>query len=370
MDILDLLIAKTVQIAIEKDVLKSKALIVDSTHTKARYNLLSHHDALFEKANKLRKIICTAYDVKAEQLPERPISDAGLSEVLEYSSNLLNFVKSNERLYQYPAVAESTHLLEETIEDTLENRCISADPEARVGHKTTDSSFYGYKTHLAMTEERIITAATVTTGERHDGKQLQTLVEKSEQAGVEVSEVIGDAAYSEASNQNYLAERKILLIARDRPNVAFGRRDPDLAFDYNKDAGQYVCPCGHMSVRKAARHHAKDGRAPSVVYYFDVEMCKICLRRKGCYKDGARFKTYSTRIQTEARENRKAFQNSSYFRCRARERYRIEAKNSELKHAHGYNTAIAAGMASMQLQGAMAIFAVNVKRILKLMEIQ
>jgi transposase len=56
MDILDLLIQKTTQIVLEKDILKSKTLIVDSTHTKARYNLLSHHDALFEKANRLRKV--------------------------------------------------------------------------------------------------------------------------------------------------------------------------------------------------------------------------------------------------------------------------------------------------------------------------
>jgi hypothetical protein len=41
-----------------------------------------------------------------------------------------------------------------------------------VGHKTADSSFFGYKTHIAMTEERIITAAVITTGEKSDGKQL------------------------------------------------------------------------------------------------------------------------------------------------------------------------------------------------------
>jgi hypothetical protein len=42
-----------------------------------------------------------------------------------------------------------------------------------VGHKTADSSFFGYKTHIAMNEERIITAAVITTGEKGDGKQLQ-----------------------------------------------------------------------------------------------------------------------------------------------------------------------------------------------------
>ncbi|MEH7479820.1 IS5/IS1182 family transposase, partial [Neobacillus drentensis] len=48
-------------------------------------------------------------------------------------------------------------------------------------------------------------------------------------------------------------------------------------------------------------------------------------------------------------------------------RYKIEAKNSELKHRHGYETASSAGLFGMEIQGATAIFAVNLKRILKLL---
>ena len=57
----------------------------------------------------------------------------------------------------------------------LNNYNYSNDPDARVGHKTADSSFFGYKTHIAMTEERIITAAIITTGEKNDGKQLEDI---------------------------------------------------------------------------------------------------------------------------------------------------------------------------------------------------
>ena len=38
MNLLDMLINKTVEIAIEKEIIKSKTIIVDATHTKARYN--------------------------------------------------------------------------------------------------------------------------------------------------------------------------------------------------------------------------------------------------------------------------------------------------------------------------------------------
>jgi hypothetical protein len=35
-----------------------------------------------------------------------------------------------------------------------------------VGHKTADSSFFGYKIHIVMNEERIFTAAVITIGEK------------------------------------------------------------------------------------------------------------------------------------------------------------------------------------------------------------
>lgn len=46
----------------------------------------------------------------------------------------------------------------------------------------------------------------------------------------------------------------------------------------------------------------------------------------------------------------------------------LQAKNSELKHRHGYNVAKSSGLVGMELQGAIAIFTVNLKRIVKLID--
>ena len=54
------------------------------------------------------------------------------------------------------------------------------------------------------------------------------------------------------------------------------------------------------------------------------------------------------------------------FKAKARERYKIEAKNAELKHVFGYDREESYGLYSMQMQGAITIFAANIKRILKL----
>ncbi|MCG7215179.1 transposase, partial [Paenibacillus mucilaginosus] len=63
-----------------------------------------------------------------------------------------------------------------------------------------------------------------------------------------------------------------------------------------------------------------------------------------------------------------AFQETEYFKAKSKERYKIEAKNSELKHRHGYDVATSSGLIGIEMQGAMAIFAVNLKRILKLVD--
>lgn len=60
------------------------------------------------------------------------------------------------------------------------------------------------------------------------------------------------------------------------------------------------------------------------------------------------------------------FENSDYFKERAKERYMIEAKNSELKHQRGYDVTTSSGLIAMQMQGALSIFTVNMKRIIKL----
>jgi len=121
----------------------------------------------------------------------------------------------------------------------------------------------------------------------------------------------------------------------------------------------YVCKAGHMAVRKA--HQGKKGGAANQVdtYYFNVEKCKIFPFKDGCYKEDAKSKTYSVTIKSNIHTEQEKFQESQYFKEKSKERYKKDAKNSELKHRQGYNVAKSSGLVGMQLQGAMAIFTVN-----------
>ncbi|HJV44313.1 MAG TPA: IS1182 family transposase [Bacillota bacterium] len=365
-NLLDMLINKTVEIAMEKEIIKSNSIIVDATHTKARYNQKSPREILMDRSKKLRKAIYQIDESMKNKFPTKNTTDI-LEDEINYCQKLIDVIEKEESLAQYPKVKEQLNLLKETVADDIEHLQISEDQDAKVGHKTADSSFFGYKTHIAMSEERIITAATITTGEKNDGKQLETLIEKSIKAGMQVETVIGDAAYSEKGNIEYAKENEIKLVAKLNPSVTQGFRKKEEEFEFNKDAGMYVCKAGHMAIRKARQGKKGVAANQADTYYFDVEKCKTCPFKDGCYKEGAKSKTYSVTIKSNIHTKQEKFQESDYFREKSRERYKIEAKNSELKHGHGYDVAESSGLIGMELQGAMAIFAVNLKRILTLM---
>jgi transposase len=363
--LLDMLIGKTVQIAVDKGIIKSKTIIMDSTHTKARYNQKSSVEVLRELSKRLRKVVYSIDESMRERFPAKLTGDDIEKEII-YCQELIGAINKNPVLKEYPTVKAKMNLLNETITDDLEHLKNGSDEDARVGHKTADSSFFGYKTHLAMSEERIITAAVVTSGEKNDGKQLPVLVEKSKAAGMIVNAVVGDMAYSEKSNIEYAKDNNFYLVSKLNPVVTQGSRKHQDQFDFNKDAGMYVCKAGHMAIRKGIQGKKCAELNQVTTYFFDIEKCRTCPMAQGCYTEGAKSKTYSVTIKSESHSDQAQFQETDYFKEKAKERYKIEAKNSELKNRHGYDTATAGGLGNMELQGALSIFAVNLKRIITL----
>lgn len=57
-----------------------------------------------------------------------------------------------------------------------------------------------------------------------------------------------------------------------------------------------------------------------------------------------------------------AFQETDYYKEKTKHRYKIEAKNSELKNVHGYGRATVYEITNMQMRGALSILTVNLKR--------
>lgn len=371
-NLMDELINKTVELALEKGLIEVKnKLIVDSTHTNAMFHHISPREELIRQAKELRKSVYKIDESMHDKMPKKKEASGLLEDQIEYTKELLKLVKEDGRFTALPGIKEQIDYLEETMNDTEIELEYSKDQDARVGHKTADTSFFGYKTHLAMTPERIITAATITTGEKHDGKELVNLIEKSVNNGIKVEAIIGDGAYSEKDNLEYCEENNIKNVSKLSKFVTHGNSKRNNDFEYNKDAGMYVCKAGHMAIKKAKQgsKNPKSGYDNLVeCYYFDVEKCKHCPFKDGCYKDGAKTKTYNVKIKDDTHIKHMDYMETEEFKNLYKERYKIEAKNAELKNNYDYGNANSCGKIGITIQGATTLFLTNMKRIIKLNE--
>ena len=81
-------------------------------------------------------------------------------------------------------------------------------------------------------------------------------------------------------------------------------------------------------------------------------------------------KTYTITIEEKHEDPHKDFEKTEYFKKKIKERYKIEAKNGELKQAHGFDRCKYMGLFGMKLQAGLSAFVVNIKRMIKLMEVK
>lgn len=368
-EFMNTLIAKTVEIALEKGIIKNKIkMVVDSTHTNALYSHISPRQAMINESKKLRKMVYGVDASMKEKMPKKRENSGLLEDEMTYVKELLQVLEEDGRFLQLPDTKEQMAVLKEIVDDTEYELEYSKDQDAKVGHKSADTSFFGYKTNIAIDEEtRIITAATIMTGEKHDGKELPALVELTQGNGLEVEAVIGDGAYSEDSNLSYCEQNDIKNVSKLSKSVIYGNRSKEGGFEFNKDAGMFVCKAGHMAVKKIHQKGNKHNNYSEVdLYHFDVEKCKRCPFREGCYKEGAKTKTYSVTIKKDIHIKQMDYMDSEEFKEMYSQRYKIEAKNAELKQSYGYSKANACGKTGMTIQGGTALFLSNIKRIIKL----
>ena len=125
---------------------------MDATHTKARYNQKSPKEFLQEKSKNVRKAVYKIDESMKEKFPEKTTSNEVTDELI-YCEKVIEVIEKEPQIAQVPAVKERLNTLKEIVEDMQHHLQYSVDTEARVGHKSVDSSFFGYKTHIAMSDE-------------------------------------------------------------------------------------------------------------------------------------------------------------------------------------------------------------------------
>ena len=375
-DLLSLLISKSVAMAIEKGIIKRKSdIIVDATHELAKSITYKPLDYLRRMAGQILKA-CEPFwgnDFSKDGFPTCD-DQSDLEVMKDYCNSLVEFLE-NCGLAQIPAVENKVGLLKEGIEDMAHLSYVAKDKDARLGSKGPGRGFFGYKAHIGMTPESIVVAAAVTSGEVGDGEFLIPLVEQAKQNGIEVESAIADAAYSSKENLEALKE-DVLVIAPVNPIITQGlRKGADTGFHYNKDADTYMCPAGELAYyayyqKPQPKKFDANGKLKrsyknaQINYFFNVKKCQECPLREGCYK-GGKYKTYTVTILSDTHKEQIEFEKTPEFKQKMKKRKRIEPLNAHLKNDLGMKQNISYGIESMTIQTAVAIYMSNIQKIMK-----
>lgn len=105
-----------------------------------------------DHSRKLRKAVYKVDESLKAKFPTKNNRDV-LEDEIAYCQKLIDVIEGEGGVCVLPKIKEPLNLLKETVADDLEQLRISEDQDAMLGHKSADSSFFGYKTHIAMTEE-------------------------------------------------------------------------------------------------------------------------------------------------------------------------------------------------------------------------
>ena len=296
-DILEDMLKETIQQAIQKGLVKSGTIIVYATHTEAAVRAKSVTQVLRDLTRTLRNEIYKHEYNLSERFPDKPSMEADLSEEIAYTYELLEKIQGGVEASDNAELKALYNRIKELLDsDRIRQIRSKNDEDARFGHKTPTSTFFGYKTHIAMSDDRIITGIDVTDVSRPDGEQLPNLLEKSKRNGVAVKEIIGDMAYVSDGNLSFCEEHNAELYARTNSAVAAA------ANAQLKDAHMMHCPAGHLAMRVEKRN-ATNGNT-YYNYCFSVKKCKACPMRDNCRVGKSKGRTYSVTCANDAHKAR------------------------------------------------------------------
>ena len=375
---IDALLDAMVKQCVEKGLVKSKRALVDATHVVADTRVRSPIETIRSAAKKIMRAMGKHYPGIASELPAMPDTldveiPLAIKVLLEYLETLVKKSEEQMAIRKGPvgdALKRAKKILSDENRGMFNGPCSAEDVDARRGYKSRDAMYFGYKDHITMLDgDEIITACQLTAGNGQEGPQLEGLLEQSQHNVGEITEVVGDAAYSSRPNLKMLAEKQIEAYV---PISVMLKAEVDPRFTYNKDSDQWICLAGHTSCGK--RRHKVDNRHGSILsgytYYWEARSCMECSMKQECRRSPNGKKGRELMITERSEEQLAALERErDPAKDEIRQRRKtIEHKCAELKRFLGLARARYRTRILVKLQAVLTAFVANAKRMVKLAE--
>jgi hypothetical protein len=236
------------------------------------------------------------------------------------------------------------------------------DPCARHGRKSRSKTFNGFKLHvLGDIVSGLITALTVTAGNRHDGSVAHRLIRRSKVLYEALDVMLGDTAYGGAGLRHRVkTELGVDMVSPPPPNNSrrpgkFGRED----FEIDFATVAATCPANVA----AERHElvwSKDHDCWVRAFIWNKKTCANCSMRQQC--QGKRQGGKRIRLHPHEEELRQARQD--WLDPEVRQIYRQRSQCERLVNQmvrHGARRARAWGLGSAQLQAHLIAMRCNLQ---------
>ncbi len=382
------ILEQIVRQCIDKGLVKGNRQIIDSTHIRANITISSIAGLVRKCQENVLKTIAKQNAKVAEKLGLPELQNAsnvnfsstqeGLQQEIEAAGKLLDSVTDELRAKKISPTEELSkdlELLGKAVADREENakdKLISlADPDARMGKKTS-TIWPGYKAHIVMEEESgIITGVKTTPANATDGSQLKPLLQEQEEAyAIKPKELTGDKAYDWGDNlelldsNNTIANIAIAKQANRRNGTDYFAVDD---FLYDHENIKLMCPAGHISTNcyrvSLNNYHLNK---PGYAFQFKASLCNACPLKYKCVKndEGRRVHiSYYEPYYRQARQRLSTEEGKQAYRNRSK----IEQKIADLTRYCGLRRCRYRGLGRAGIHTLLATIACNIKRMARLL---
>jgi transposase len=373
---LDEVLTEIVRQCVDKGIIKSDSVSIDATHIGANCKKLVPERVMKKLAMKIFKGLEADNGTVPESINTEIPNDMHITDHAQSKAMLKDYLeKTIEEASPFAgkkteqAINKAKEILSD--EKFLLQKGVRSltDEDARVGYKTKTDSFFGYKDEFVMTsEERIITAVSVSSGEYVDGTEFDSLMNRTMASGISIKEVNGDKAYFKPDileSINRIGAKSYIPIS------ASSYKMNEELYSYNKDSDQWICIMGNRTMTKnivVRKHRRKAGTKQLYRYTFDKIQCLSCSHRSECMgKQTGRAKTLEISTLTSQFYEISQYQKSEEFIEKYKKRASIEWKNAEMKRFHGLFRARGWGLRCVATQAKLTAIAVNLKRIVAIL---
>ncbi|MCC5910301.1 MAG: IS1182 family transposase [Clostridiaceae bacterium] len=376
---------------IERDLVKTKRFIIDSTDVAANVNYPSSKKLLCNAFRKLTKEIrkfnadlaenqLEAFEtaIEEEHAKNEKVNVNRYSEIANKHLEYL-YLKTYDELQTNEKYRESFGLLHDLIDQYTNNKkdkiVSTVDPDARVAHKSPGNVKRGYKNHIIVDEEsEIILSSVQTPFNVGDEKKLVELVDQVEENfEIKPEELSADKVYGTIDNRSNLKDRNIVANIQfynenSREIKIFGIKE----FNISKDLERVTCPNG-ITTEKYTILKDKKRNQPMKSFKFDKKICLACTLIDQCLRKTKNGKSYivrkvdiSTRYDAILDGLDRA--KTEEFRQAYNKRYKVERRFATMVRKHGLRRCRYLKLVGAKIHITLANIACNIIRMVNLLD--